>query len=88
MVKVILLSLDSGTDAQCAALWNEVERVLGHTEDPLDILIAEEEEFDVNLAITYLNGLHRLAKGRNWKTANDQRGKSDHTEVSLTYRRK
>lgn len=41
----IHLSLDSqGSDAQRAALWNEVETVLGRADDPLEILIAEEED--------------------------------------------
>lgn len=64
MVKYIVLSLDSGTDAQCAALWNEVERKLGFSGDPLDILIAEEEQFDNELAVAYLNGLHQRVHGR------------------------
>ena len=63
MVKIIMLSLDSGTDAQCASLWNEVERRLGFSGDPLDILIAEEEEFDTDFAVAYLNGLQRRAHG-------------------------
>lgn len=61
---LIFLSLDSGTDAQCAALWNEVERVLGFSGDPLDELIAEEEEFDCDFAIVYLNAIHRQVHGR------------------------
>lgn len=64
-MKIILLSLNSGTDAQCAALWNEVERTLGFSNDPLDELIAEEEgEFELDLAVTYLNALHRRTCGR------------------------
>lgn len=63
-MKIIVLSLDSGTEAQCAALWNEVERALGLAGDPLDELIAEEEELDLDLAVTYLNALHRRAHGR------------------------
>jgi hypothetical protein len=42
---MIFLSLDSGTDAQCAALRNEVDGVSGcHDLDPLSILMREEEE--------------------------------------------
>lgn len=66
-MKLIFLSLDSGTDAQCAALWNEVERILGHSGDPLDELIAIEEgdpDFDADFAVALLNGLHRQAYGR------------------------
>lgn len=64
-MKIIILSLDSGTDAQCAALWNEVERTLGFSNDPLDELIAEEEyDFDTGIAVAYLNGLHRRIRSR------------------------
>ena len=67
-MKLIILSLDSGTDAQCAALWNEVERTLGFSGDPLEELIAEEEGdpdfFDIDLAVTLLNGIHRRVHGR------------------------
>jgi hypothetical protein len=64
-MKIIILSLDSGTDAQCAALWNEVESVLGLSNDPLDELIAEEEgAFDEDTAIAYINALTRQAHGR------------------------
>lgn len=62
---LIFLSLDSGTDAQCAALWNEVERVLGFSGDPLEELIAAEESWDsedYEIALAILNGLHRRAK--------------------------
>ena len=66
-MKLIFLSLNSGTDAQCAALWNEVERTLGHSHDPLDELIAIEEGdpdfFDVDLALALLNGIHRRVHG-------------------------
>ena len=61
---IIILSLDSGSEAQCAALWNEVERTLGFSNDPLDELIADEEDyFDIDYAITYVNALHRRAHG-------------------------
>lgn len=64
-MKIILLSLDSGTDAQVAALRNEVERVLGWASDPLEELLRDEEgEFDNDFAVTYLNALHRRAHGR------------------------
>lgn len=63
-MKIIILSLDSGTDAQRAALWNEVERTLGCSEDPLDLLIAEEDELDIDLAVTYMNAIYRRAHGR------------------------
>lgn len=64
-MKIIMLSLDSATDAQRASLWNEVERVLGFSGDPLDELIAEEEgEFDTGYCVTYLNAIHRRAHSR------------------------
>lgn len=66
-MKFILLSLNSGTDAQCAALWNEVERQLGTADDPLEILIDEEEgvsEFDPEWANTILVATYRSTKGR------------------------
>lgn len=37
------VSLDSGTPEQIAALWAEVEKTLGCQDDPLIILIAEED---------------------------------------------
>ena len=41
---MITLSLDSqGSEAGRAKLWHEVEETLGRAEDPLEILIAEEE---------------------------------------------
>lgn len=41
------VSIDTGTFAQIAAVRNEMERALGHQDDPLIILIREEEEFDL-----------------------------------------
>lgn len=54
------VSIDSGTPEQVAAVRAEMERVLGIQEDPLTILIAEEEgEFDSGLACAYLVAIHR-----------------------------
>ena len=60
---MIKLSLDSGTDAQCAMLRNEVDALSGAYDlDPLAILIAEEDqEFDVDTAIRVINLRHRGA---------------------------
>jgi hypothetical protein len=66
-MKLIFLSLDSGTDAQCAALWNEVERTLGFSGDPLDLLIEDEESWDsqdTEIAVILLNQIHRRSHGR------------------------
>ena len=40
------VSIDTGTLAQIAAVCNEMERALGYQDDPLIILIREEEEFE------------------------------------------
>lgn len=61
----LFLSLDSGTDAQVAALRNEVDLELGGADlDPLEILIAAEEYFDDQLAETLLSSSHRMARKR------------------------
>lgn len=60
------VSLDSSSAAQCARLWQEVEQTLGCSDDPMDILIAEEDgvrEFDDDLALRQLNHHHNI-KGR------------------------
>ena len=50
------VSLDSSSPAQCARLWQEVETTLGCSDDPLDILIAEEENgFDGDCISLNLN---------------------------------
>lgn len=56
------LSLDSqGSEAGLAKLRQEVEETLGLANDPLEILIAEEEgEFDDALALRVL--AHRHSK--------------------------
>lgn len=42
---MLVLSLNSqASEASLAKLWQEVESTLGCSDDPLDILIAQEEE--------------------------------------------
>ena len=41
------VSIDTGKPAQLAAIRNEMEQALGYQDDPLIILIREEEEFDL-----------------------------------------
>lgn len=56
------VSIDSGTDAQNAAVRAEMEQAIGSFDDPLAILIAEEEggEFDDELACRMLQARHQL----------------------------
>jgi len=44
MTVLYAITIDSGTDAQNAAVRAEMEQALGSFDDPLAILIAEEEE--------------------------------------------
>jgi hypothetical protein len=49
------VSIHSGTPAQNARIQREMEQTLGFADDPLDILLAEEQgEFDDELACRYL----------------------------------
>jgi hypothetical protein len=59
---MVTLSLDSqASEASLASLWQEVERTLGCSSDPLDILIDEEEaEFDDGLALGLLQHRHNI----------------------------
>lgn len=62
MTVLYAISIDSGTDAQNAAIRAEMEQALGSFDDPLAILIAEEEggEFDDELACRILQARHQL----------------------------
>ena len=62
MTVLYAISIDSGTDAQNAAIRAEMEQALGSFDDPLAILIAEEEggEFDDDLACRMLQARHQL----------------------------
>lgn len=54
---MIHLSLDSQSDAACHKLLEEVDATHSHP-DPLEELIAAEEEFDVDAACAIMNAIH------------------------------
>lgn len=57
-----MLSIDSGSDAYLARVRVEMEIAVGFSPDPLEILIAEEEAFDDQLAEVLLSSSHRAAR--------------------------
>ena len=60
MTVLYAISIDSGTPEQNAAIRNEMEQALGCQDDPMMILIAEEEgEFDTELATRMLKSVHQ-----------------------------
>jgi hypothetical protein len=55
------VSIDSGTPEQIAGVRAEMEQTLGCQDDPLTILIAEEEEPDMYVLECILVHLHKRA---------------------------
>lgn len=49
-------------DSASYSLQVEIEHTMGYAPDPLEILIAEEEFFDDQLAEVLLSSMHRQAK--------------------------
>lgn len=57
-----MLSIDSGSDGYLHHIRVEMELAVGYAPDPLEILIAAEEEFDPQLAEVLLSSMHRRAR--------------------------